>query len=151
MPLTPQQAFDRNKVPRGRVRCKKVCHVGVPAIFALELACQHINSAFSDSFGCYVVGSALERPDWRDVDVVCILGDDEFKKLFPDVARVDYCTWEHDPRWLLLTISLSKYLSDQAAVPVDFKFQPQTWANEHHPGRRNAIGMRYASPRPGVR
>ena len=52
----------------------KFCHIGAPACFALEQACKQIKDAFpeldeADRIGIYVVGSVLERPDWRDVDV----------------------------------------------------------------------------------
>lgn len=38
---------------------KKASYVGVPAIFKLELACMHLNDAYGDGYGCYLVGSAL--------------------------------------------------------------------------------------------
>lgn len=118
---------------------KKANHVGAPAIFALEQACRDINEAFG-GFGCYLVGSAIERADWRDVDVRYIMADDEFAKLFPDAGR----HWEHDARWLLLTVSISERLSKITGLPVDFQFQPQTHANERHNGPRHAIGFRIA-------
>lgn len=116
---------------------RKSNYIGAPACFALEQACQHIGAAFGD-YGIYQVGSSLERADWRDVDLRYILPDDEFAKLFPDAG--DY--WEHDPRWLLLTVSISAWLSKQTGLPVDFQFQPQTHANERHKGNRNAMGIR---------
>jgi hypothetical protein len=121
----------------------KVSHVGAPAVFALELACQVIGRAF-DSYGCYLVGSALERPDWRDVDVRMIMSDEEFAAEFPDAQT----HWECDPKWLLLTVSISAWLSKQTGLPVDFQFQPQTHANERHKGRRDALGLRFAKVRP---
>lgn len=125
--------------PAPQPKRKKATYVGVPAIFELELACQEINAAF-DSYGCYLVGSALERADWRDVDVVKIMPDEAFTALFPDAH--DQGRWEHDPRWLLMTIALSRYLSSRTGLPIDFKFQPQTWANERHKGPRSALGLR---------
>ena len=117
---------------------KKHNYVGAPAIFALEQACRILYEAFGDiGFGCYLVGSCLERPDWRDVDVRCILSDDGFAALFPDAGQ----HWEQDARWLLLTISISERLSKLSGLPVDFQFQPQTHANERHPGNRHAIGF----------
>ncbi len=121
----------------------KATYVGAPKIFALELACQQVNRAFN-SFGCYLVGSALTRPDWRDVDVRMILDDEEFHKLFPDAGT----HWEFDPRWILLTVAISEYLSKASTLPVDFQFQPQTHANEKHKGPRNAMGMIFAKERP---
>lgn len=116
---------------------RKASYIGAPKVFALELACQHVSQAFG-GFGCYVVGSALDRPDWRDVDVRCILSDEEFATLFPDASPT---AWEFDPRWLVMTVSISAWLSQQSGLPVDFQFQPQTHANARHPGKRNAIGM----------
>jgi hypothetical protein len=116
---------------------KKVNYVGAPAIFALEQACQHICDAFG-GYGCYIVGSALERPNWRDVDVRYIMSDAQFEEVFPGAMPC----WEQDARWLLLTVSISQWLSKQTGLPVDFQFQPQTHANERHSGARHAIGIR---------
>jgi hypothetical protein len=122
----------------------KAVYIGAPACFALELACRDICDAF-DGYGCYVVGSALERRDWRDVDVRFIMPDEEFAKLFPSVHfGVGYGCWEQDTRWLLLTVSISERLSKLTGLPIDFQFQPQTHANERHKGSRSAIGLRIA-------
>lgn len=118
-------------------------YIGAPAIFALEQACSLLVQSF-DTFGVYLVGSAIERPDWRDVDLRMILADEEFKVLFPTVASIEYPTWEHDQRWLLLTVSISQWLSQQSGLPVDFQFQPQTFANKSHAKPRHAMGLRYA-------
>ena len=120
---------------------KKASYVGAPAIFKLKLACMHLNQAYGEDFGCYLVGSALERADWRDVDVVMILEVEAFQREFPD-AEVRGGGFECDPKWLILTIAISEWLKAQTGLPIDFKFQPQTWANERHVGRRDAIGMR---------
>lgn len=119
---------------------QKASHVGAPAIFALTAACQQINDAFGD-FGCYLVGSALERPDWRDVDVRFIMPDEVFAAEFPD-ATLHSGAWEFDPKWLLLTISISGHLSRLTGLPIDFQFQPQTHSNERHKGTRQPLGIR---------
>lgn len=129
---------EETETPKRRV---KGVYIGAPACFALELACQHLNEAFDD-FGCYLVGSTLERSDWRDVDVRFIMRDDEFYKLFPDVRPDCPGTWEFDPRWLIMTTSISQWLSQQTGLPVDFQFQPQSHANKHHKGPRSALGIR---------
>lgn len=118
---------------------RKASYVGVPAVFKLGLACMHLNEAYGEAFGCYLVGSALERPDWRDVDVVMILDDEAFQREFPDA---DLRSFELDVKWLIHTVAISDWLKAQTGLPIDFKFQPQTWANERHKGRRNALGMR---------
>jgi hypothetical protein len=124
----------------------KVNHVGAPAVFALELACQQINAAFGD-FGCFLVGSAAERPDWRDVDIRFIMDDEKFAFLFPR-AHAHSALWEHDPRWLLLTLAITQWLRGQTGLPVDFQIQPQSFANERHDKPRQAMGMRVAAPTP---
>jgi hypothetical protein len=130
-------AFENMKVtqePR-----KKVNYVGAPATFALDQACAQISQAF-DGYACYLVGSAIQRPDWRDVDVRFIMEDSAFAALFPDAGG----HWEQDPRWLLLVVSISQWLSKLTGLPIDFQFQPQTHANEKHKGPRYAIGIRIA-------
>jgi hypothetical protein len=125
---------------------KKTTYIGVPAVFKLELACKHLNDAYG-GFGCYVVGSALQRPDWRDVDVVLILEDKQFRREFPNVQDFSTGLFEFDTKWLLHTVALSEWLSAQTGLPIDFKIQPQTWANERHPGNRHPHGLRFTNRR----
>lgn len=127
----------------------KPVYIGAPACFALELAIRQVCEAFSvyqpGSFsGCYLVGSALERPDWRDVDVRLIMQDDLFAEHFPDAE--DH--WEHDAKWLLLTTAISDWLSAKTGLPVDFQFQPMSHANARHKGPRSALGLRIAKEQP---
>jgi len=124
-------------VNKQKPKASKATYTGAPACFTLTQACQQLNDAFGH-FGCYQVGSSLDRADWRDIDVRFILSDEEFVKLFPDAGQ----HWESDPRWLILTVSISKWLSGLTGLPVDFQFQPQTHANERHKGKRNALGLR---------
>ena len=117
----------------------KGTYIGAPACFALELACRQICEAFGGHH-CYVVGSALDQADWRDVDVRYILSDEEFSRLFPDAGQC----WEQDARWLLLTVAISEHLSTVTGLPIDFQFQPETHANERHKGKRSCIGLHIA-------
>lgn len=120
---------------------KKFCYIGAPKVFRLELALQKLSEAYGDV--SYVVGSCLERPDWRDVDVVMILDDDDFAKEFPD-TNAAHC--EFDTKWLILVSSISWWLSQQTELPIDFKFQQRTKANNDHKGRpRHAKGLRIAN------
>jgi hypothetical protein len=119
----------------------KVGYVGAPAIFALKSACQDLARAFN-CYGVYLVGSALERPDWRDVDVRMILSDAAFMELFPGAAHDGQpAHWEANPRWLWLTVSISDRLSKLTGLPVDFQFQPQAHANARHKGRRDCLSI----------
>ena len=130
-----------SKLPvREKLRRQKASYVGAPAIFALEQAVGQVWKAFCEDAthgGCYLVGSAIERADWRDVDVRCILDDKAFAALFPQAGQ----SWEQDTRWLLLTVSISAWLSKQSGLPVDFQFQPATHANAKHAGQRHAVGL----------
>lgn len=120
---------------------KKAVYIGAPACFALELALSQVVEAFggySSGIGCYVVGSALEKPNWRDVDVRLIMPDELFAEQFPK-ARTH---WEQDTKWLLLTVSISDWLQKLTGLPVDFQFQPQTHANDRFKGPRDAMGFK---------
>lgn len=131
----------------GAAKRKKGVYVGAPACFLLELEGQKLRRAFctDDPYdGLYVVGSALERADWRDVDVRLMLHDDGFAALFPDAGQ----RWEFDARWLIMTTAISVHLSRVTGLPIDFQFQPTTHANERHKGSRNALGLTFAKPRP---
>lgn len=118
---------------------RKPSYIGAPAVFELEMACQQVNDALG-GFGCYLVGSALERQDWRDVDVRYIMDDKQFKANFPS-AGMD-CRWEHDPRWLLMTCAITEWLRKKTGLPIDFQIQPQSFANARHDKARSAIGLR---------
>jgi hypothetical protein len=101
--------------------------VGWPATIKL-------NSVFgrflSDAFGvtcAYHVGSSLKNKIWRDVDVVVLLEDEDFERMFgtkiPD-----------GPKWEAFCIAFSSLGRDVTGLPIDFKVQPITWANEKFKG-----------------
>lgn len=79
----------------------------------------------------YLVGSALERPDYRDVDVRSILPDDEYDALFG----------QREDLWHLFCLAVSSLLSTMTGLPVDYQVQRQTQANEQYNGRRDALGI----------
>lgn len=114
--------------------------IGAPAFFELNQACLTLTQAF----GChvYLVGSAMTRRDYRDVDVRCILPDEDFARWFPglDVNGV-----AHDARWSLLCSSISLWLSKHTGLPIDFQIQRRTEANAEFPRReghqRHALGL----------
>lgn len=126
----------------------KALYIGAPACFKLELACQHLTRAFGEC--CYIVGSVTERSDWRDVDIVMILDDDDFQRQFPD-TNAQGQAWEFDPKWLLMSVAISDWLSSQTGLPVDFKFQPRTRANATHKGKRFAIGLSFEKCDPAAK
>lgn len=135
----------KKTVPPKEETRKKASYVGVPAIYKLELAARHVRNAYvhydkNGHVGMYLVGSALSKPDWRDVDVVLILDDKSFYQEFPGAYESSY-EW-HD-KWILHCIALSEWLSRETGLPIDFKIQPMTWANNRHEGIRHPLGRRF--------
>lgn len=88
-----------------------------------------VRRSFVGAGGPYLVGSAIERADWRDVDVRLILADAEYDALAAvlDVDRLGFV--------------FAAWGQQATGLPVDFQVQRQTEANERHPGRRNALGI----------
>lgn len=119
----------------------RASYVGAPAAFELNQACVLINQAFGD-FGCYQVGSSLERRDYRDVDVRFIMADERFAEFFPAGGN------QLDPRWSLICSAISLWLSKHTGLPVDFQIQQQTAANAMfpRPARRQPLGI-FVEPR----
>lgn len=118
---------------------KRGNYVPAPHFYALNQACTIINRAL-DGFGCYLVGSSLERRDYRDVDVRFIMGDKEYDRLFRNEEG-----WTN-PLWSLMCVSISGWLSQQTGLPIDFQIQRQTQANAQHKGLRSALGIFHDYP-----
>ena len=102
--------------------------IGVPEIYALDMAAKSVCDAFPESLGLYLVGSANERADWRDIDLRLMLTDEDFAVLFPS-ADLRNGMYAHNPRWILMVTAISERLCKATGLPVDFQFQPMTDAN----------------------
>ena len=113
---------------------KRASFLGVPEAFDLNHACLAVNEAFGLG-NTFLVGSCLDRRDYRDVDVRTILDDDVFAQMFPNGG------YDHDAFWSLLCASISTWLSKQTGLPVDFQIQQQTKANKDFDGNRSALGI----------
>ncbi|SRR5260370_10743232 len=123
----------------------RVNWIGAPQFFNLNHACRILTEAYG--YHVYLVGSAMERRDFRDVDIRCILDDDEFARLFPDCPRNP----QWNARWSLLCSAISEWLSTHSSLPVDFQFQSQTAANRDFGDRpRSALGFFVSPPDRGV-
>lgn len=104
-------------------------------MFVLDLACKPIVEAFG--FGSlYLVGTAAKRETYRDVDVRCILTDEEYDRI-QDALGFDALTF--------LALAVGQYLASLTGLPIDFQFQRRTEANERHNGLRNPLGSRSLS------
>jgi len=114
---------------------RRANYVPAPHFYNLNQACALINRCFAKGFGCYLVGSSLERRDYRDVDVRYIMDDASYDALF-----------KNEDGWLnpllsLMCTSISMWLSHASGLPIDFQIQRQTRANAEHDGKRAALGI----------
>lgn len=97
----------------------------------LDRACRDLwHAARADDGGVYLVGSASQRPDFRDVDVRMILPDEAFDRMFGAEPGL----------WRLFCYAVSRQLAADTGLPIDFQVQRQTQANEHD-GSRNPLGL----------
>jgi hypothetical protein len=101
----------------------------------LEEWCQKARVLFwrpeGGSLGIFLVGSALTRCDYRDVDLRVLLSDEMFDREFSNPVKVRY-----------MNRALSMWGQRETGLPIDFQVQRMTEANEQYDGRRNAMGIR---------
>ncbi|OJU44491.1 MAG: hypothetical protein BGN98_13990 [Microbacterium sp. 69-7] len=101
-------------------------------MFLLDEACKPIAEAFEPP---YLVGTAVTRQEYRDVDVRLILADERYGRLRKAVGKRGLA---------LLGLAIGEYLAARTGLPIDFQIQQQTAANHHHPGgMRNPLGLRH--------
>lgn len=107
------------------------CQLTTLQLYRLDRACVMIRQGFRHP--PYLVGSAGDSADWRDVDVRLILPDDEFDALFGN---------EHGVKlWEAMCASLALWIETHTGLPIDFQIQRMTEANETYPvGDRNPLG-----------
>lgn len=117
---------------------KRPCYLHRPQLMALDIACAPLCLAFDG--GVYLVGSCLERSDYRDVDVRAIVGRAAWDGMFPGV---DPAKPYMNPRWEMFNLALSEFLATRTKLPIDFQVQNMDAANAEFPGRRTALGVRF--------
>ena len=107
----------------------RVSYLTVSQAYDLNLACQALNPF---GYGTYHVGSSLTKPDYHDVDLRCILADDEYDRMFT-------CE-DGESRLLFLNVAISEWIGARTGLPIDFQFQRMTEANRDFSGTRNGVG-----------
>lgn len=110
---------------------RRASYLTVSQQYSLNVACAPIAKVFG--YGLYQVGSSLERKDFRDVDLRCIMPNDEFDKMFFD-----------DPngkKLRFLNVAVSDWIAARTGLPIDFQFQREAEANKEFTGQRNAVGI----------
>jgi len=114
---------------------KRANYIGAPHYFNLNQACLALVEAFGQHI--YLVGSSMERRDFRDVDVRCIIDDAEYARLFPGLSGNPSV----NGLWSLMCTSISEWLSNRTSLPVDFQIQKRSEANKEFDGPRSALGL----------
>jgi len=112
-----------------------------PDFHRLNWACVPITHAFGEP--PYLVGSALTRPDFRDIDIRLILDDEAVERMFNTNGK-HFDDGEPGRVRLLLNIALSDLIQKAANPPrpIDFQIQSMTEANVPEHGVRNPLGIR---------
>jgi hypothetical protein len=113
----------------------RVSYLTVSQTYDLNMACKALDPF---GYGTFHVGSSLTRPDYRDVDLRCMLSDEEWGRMF---AGED---WRDGKRLKFLNVAISEWLQARTGLPIDFQFQRATDANEEFPSsthRRNGTGI----------
>ena len=103
--------------------------------FNLNQACIPLVNVYGHHI--YLVGSVLHKPNYRDVDVRCILADEVYDKLYPQGLN-DVSTTKYKK---LIDISISEWLMSCVDLKIDFQIQKRTEANKEFDGQRHALGM----------
>jgi hypothetical protein len=96
----------------------KGCYLSTLELHELDEACRPFLAAFGEH--PYLVGSANQRPDFRDVDVRLILADEDYDALLAITPGLPP----------LLARLGATYLRSRTGLPVDFQVQRQSKANE---------------------
>ena len=124
-------------------------YLSVSQLYNLRRACRPIWESYGNVF---LVGSVLKRPNFRDVDIRCMIEDEVYYAMFPQSKGVRDSKGGGNeflhPRLLLLNVSISSWLASVMAskLEIDFQFQRMSHANDvygadHH--TRVPIGLRY--------
>lgn len=113
---------------------QRMLHLTTFDQYHLAQAIRPLREAFG--FGStFLVGSVMQRRDFRDVDIRVILDDDEFDAVFGTRKAL----------WSVFCYAVTAWLRAETGLPIDFQVQRFTEANEQHSGQgypRSALGLR---------
>lgn len=102
------------------------------ALFKLRLFGSMVHDLLGEH--AYLVGSVLERPDFRDVDVRILLEDEDFARIFGDED-----SWITNPALRLANMAMSALARELTGLEVDCQFQQTSEANAHNDGQRQPL------------
>lgn len=109
------------------------CYLDAPDLDRLDLASVIVRQALDTP---YLVGSCLERPDYRDVDIRIVLDDKRYRRLFGTAGH-------RDPLRHLLQVAITEHYVRATGLRIDFQIQQRSRANEMYPqaGGRHPLGI----------
>lgn len=114
--------------------------IGGPETESLSHAVAIIEEAFGAK--CYLVGSATESTEYRDVDIRMVLPAAAYDALFGKVQlRARY-----SPFWSLLHVAISEYLQKRTGLPVDFQIQRDCPSVRERYKDKKAVELRLSAP-----
>lgn len=114
--------------------------IPMPTFAILDQACVPLHH-LGQNLGIVLVGSALERPDYRDIDLRMIMTDKDFLTLFP-TAELTSGAFSLNPTWRFLISSISSHLSYiTGGLPIDFQIQPLIHSENYRGLSRQPMGI----------
>lgn len=114
----------------------RVSYLTVNQTYDLNIACHALRDF---GYGTFHVGSSLSRADYHDVDLRCILSNEEFDEMLAKES-----TEIGDRKLKFLNVAISEWIQARTGLPIDFQFQRMSDANYEFPmesHRRNGTGM----------
>ncbi len=109
-------------------------------VFLLNKYCQPLITAFGS---CYLVGSSLTNPNFNDIDVRCIMPDDEFVRMFGENG--DYTSpfpYSKNVRWLVICTTIASWLGSifgpdllDSRIDLDFQIHTESYDNKEWSNR----------------
>ena len=99
----------------------------------VEIFARMIHDAFDGDIP-YLVGSAMDNPKWRDVDIRLILSDEEFTERYGHIES-DMCKFNW-PKWNAECLAFTLLGKHITGLPIDFQIQSmdfnmRMYSNEH--------------------
>src|SRR5208282_4428924 len=100
--------------------------LGAPEALNLNVVCASLVQAFG--YNIFLVGSALDKRDYRDVDVRCILDDADYDRIFQNTTQ----NQQLSASWCLICAAISEWMKSRTGLPIDFQIQKRSEANEQY-------------------
>lgn len=98
--------------------------VGMPATLFLEEFGSHVKFVFDEY--PFLVGSALTKKKWRDVDVRLVLDDEVYERLGLGDPIYPFL----NGKWVSLCLAYSALGEKLTGLPIDFQIQQKSYAEQ---------------------